>query len=370
MTSPASSNSPESICIIRLSAIGDCCHTLPVVRTLQEAFPATPITWIIGKTERSLLEGVEGIEFITFDKSLGLKAPLDVRKQLGGRHFPILLHMHASMRANLVSAIVKSNRRIGFDKARARDYQWLFTTEKIPAQPKRHVMDGLFEFAEYLGVKERVLRWDIPIADEDQAFASQYQIAGRPLIVISPCTSQRLRNFRNWSVENYIKLIKHLRDQYDANIVLTGANTDIENKYAQGILAGTGDGVRNLIGKTSLKRLLAMLKVADLTICPDSGPAHMSAAVNTPVVGLYATSNRWRTGPYFSQHLVADRYPDAVAREFGKPINELRWGQRVRDPLAMELIELADVTQNIDMVLSKDYHHDQPEQSAPKVSAG
>jgi heptosyltransferase I len=359
MMPPASTNSPESICIIRLSAIGDCCHTLPVVRTLQEAFPNTPITWIIGKTERSLLEGAEGIEFITFDKSLGLKALLDVRKQLGGRHFPILLHMHASMRANLVSAVVKATRRIGFDKARARDYQWLFSTEKIPALPERHVMDGLFEFAEYLGVKERALRWDIPLSNEDLNFASQYQIEGRPLIAISPCTSQRLRNFRNWSIQNYIELIQYLRQQYDANIVLTGANTEIEKSYAEGILAGAGDGVSNLIGQTSLKQLLAVLQVADLTICPDSGPAHMSAAVNTPVVGLYATSNRWRTGPYFSQELVADRYPDAVANEFSKPINELRWGQRVRDPLAMDLIELSDVTQSIDMALSNDYHHSQ-----------
>ena len=85
------------------------------------------------------------------------------------------------------------------------------------------------------------------------------------------------------------------------------------------------------------------MAAADLTICPDSGPAHMSTAVGTPVVGLYATSNRWRTGPRFSQELVADRYPDAVAQEFGKPINELRWGQRVRDSQAMNLISIADV---------------------------
>ena len=81
MPSPVRTENPESICIIRLSAIGDCCHTLPVVRTLQAAYPDTPITWVIGKTEYSLMEGADGIEFITFDKSQGFKGILDVRRK-------------------------------------------------------------------------------------------------------------------------------------------------------------------------------------------------------------------------------------------------------------------------------------------------
>ncbi len=350
MTSPTHVNIPESICIIRLSAIGDCCHTLPVVRTLQAAFPDTPVTWVIGKTEYSLLKGADGIEFITFDKSRGFKGILDVRRQLKGRHFPILLHMHASMRANLISASISASRRIGFDKARARDYQWLFSSEKIPATPSQHVMDGLFEFAEYIGVKDRVMRWDIPVSDADEDFAANLKPAESPLVVISPCSSQRFRNFRNWSIENYVHLVHHLQRTYNARVVLTGANTAIENEYAGAILAGT-DHVDNLVGKTSLKGLLAILAAADLTVCPDSGPAHMSAAVGTPVVGLYATSNRHRTGPYFSQELVADRYPEAVAAEFGRPVETLRWGQRVRDPEAMHLITLDDVVQKVDKVL-------------------
>ena len=109
----------------------------------------------------------------------------------------------------------------------------------------------------------------------------------------------------------------------------------------------------NLIGRTTLKQLLAILDRADLLICPDSGPAHMATAVGTPVIGLYATSNRHRTGPYFSQDLVVDRYPEAVQREFGVPVSQLRWGQRVRDPDAMDLIRVEDVIAKVDQVLRK-----------------
>jgi len=86
-------------------------------------------------------------------------------------------------------------------------------------------------------------------------------------------------------------------------------------------------------------------------ICPDSGPAHLATAAGVPVVGLYATSNRHRTGPYFSQDLVVDRYPEAVRQEFGKPVEALRWGERVRNPGAMDLITVADVLERVDAVL-------------------
>jgi heptosyltransferase I len=358
----SASSAPGSICVIRLSAIGDCCHALPVIRTLQKAYPDTKITWIIGKVEHSLLEGADGIEFITFDKSKGLQGLTDVRRQLAGRRFPLLLHMHASMRANAVSTMVRANRRVGFDRARARDYQWAFSSEKIATQSQRHVMDGLFEFAEYLGVTERNLRWDIPVATADAEYAANLVQDNKPLVVISPCSSQRLRNFRNWSVENYIKIVNHLHDR-NARVIITGADTEIENSYANQIAAGTNADVTNLVGKTNLKRLLAIIGSANLVLCPDSGPAHMAAATGTPVVGLYATSNRHRTGPYFSQHLVADRYPDAIAAEFNQPIESLRWGQRVRDRAAMELITLADVQEKVDTVLSSNYLHPQSKQT-------
>jgi heptosyltransferase I len=335
-----------------LSAIGDCCHTLAVVRSIQSAWPSTKITWVIGRTELSLMEGVDGVEFITFDKSRGWRAYPDLRSQLQGRRFPVLLHMHASMRANVASRMIRAKLRLGYDRARARDSQWLFTNARIPATPEQHVLDGMFSFIEYLGLTERDhLRWDIPIGDADRQFGNDVCAASGPTCVISPCSSQRFRNFRNWTVENYVALIDYLHDTYGANVVLTGGPTDIEKEYGDRISAGAAGPVTNLIGGTGLKQLLAIIDGASLVVCPDSGPAHMATTVGTPVVGLYATSNRRRTGPYFSQHLVADRYPEAIRQEFGKDVGDVAWGQRVRDPDAMNLITLDDVTTKVDLVL-------------------
>ncbi len=340
--------------MVRLSAIGDCCHTLPVARTIQSAWPETRVYWIIGKTEHSLLSGADGIEFIIFDKSKGTSGLRDVRRQLQQLRFPLLLHMHASMRANFVSRMVRAEVRLGYDRARARDFQWLFSNRKIPARPQQHVMDALFSFAEYIGLTDRVLRWDIPVSAQDRQLAADICSGDQPVCVISPCSSQRFRNYRNWRWENYGEVTRYLHERYGAKIILTGAATEIEKQFGREIEKLAPGPVTNLIGRTSLKQLLAILGQAGLLICPDSGPAHMAAAVGTPVIGLYATSNRWRTGPYFSQDLVVDAYPQAVREEFGKPVEALRWGGRVRNKDAMDLIRVPDVLAKIDAVLGPD----------------
>ena len=95
-----------------------------------------------------------------------------------------------------------------------------------------------------------------------------------------------------------------------------------------------------------------MIASSDLVICPDSGPAHIATAMGTPVIGLYATSNPARTGPYNSQDLTVNRYPDAISRYLGKNVRDLRWGERVRHPDAMDLIGVSDVTEKVDLALN------------------
>lgn len=345
---PVSDNPPEALCIIRLSAIGDTCHTVPVVRAIRDAWPRTKTTWVIGKTEHGLLRGLEGVEFVVLDKSKGLSGYLDVRRRLGGRRFEVLLHMHASMRANLVSLFVPAGKRLGFDRARARDYQWLFTNERIPAVERQHVMDGLFEFAAAIGIERGEPRWDIPLSDTDRELAASHIDASRPTLLISPCTGQRFRNYRNWSIERYAAVADHAARHFGAKVLLTGGTTAQERDYGRGIVEAAKCEIVNLIGQTTLKQLLALLERATVLVCPDSGPAHMATAVGTPVVGLYATSNRLRTGPYFSQHLVVDKYPDAVRSGLGKAVDDIRWGARVRNPNAMDLIAVADVVNKLE----------------------
>ncbi len=344
---------PSRLCLIRLSAIGDVCHTVPVVRAIQDAWPETGITWLIGGVEHGLIRGLEGVRFGVLDKALGWRAYLDLRHKLERRNFPLLLHMHASQRANLASLVVSAPIRLGFDRARARDMQYYFCNRHIPARENRHVMDGLFEFVEALGIERGEPRWDIPVDAADVELAERMIDGPRPSLIISPCTGHRFRNFRNWRAERYAEVADYAHRRYGAQIVLTGGSTAIERTYGRAIEEAARCELLNFIGRTSLKQLLCLIERASVVLCPDSGPAHMATAVHTPVVGLYATSNRHRTGPYSSQHLVVDKYPEAVRAEFGADVAAIRWGRRVRDRDAMDLITVGDVEHKLDAAFAE-----------------
>ncbi len=336
---------------MRLSAIGDVCNAQATALALARAWPDTHLTWVVGRTEAALVADTPGIEFITFDKRLGFGAVRRLRRDLAGRRFDILLNMHASMRANVASCFIRARRRLGFDRARARDFQWLVTNEQIAPLRQPHVVDGFLQFAAHLGIDVGDPAWAIPVPDDAREFAQTIAHNAGRVLLLSPCSSQRANNFRNWSAENYARVVRHAAERWSARTILTGGPTPLETDYAARIAELAGDCTDNLVGRTSLKQLYALIEAADLVLCPDSGPVHMANAARTPVIGLYATSNPNRTGPYRYRELVVNAYPQAVAGEFSRDVDELRWGQRVRNPDAMSLIGVDAVTARIDQVL-------------------
>ncbi len=342
LTSP-----PASLCILRLSAVGDICHTLPIVRTLQHVWPDTKLSWIIGKLEYSLVGDIPGIEFIIFDKAKGFRAYRELHQHMKGRHFDVLLHMQMSLRASLASLLIPATIRLGFDKQRANDLQWLFTNARIAHKPKQHVMDSLFGFLEALGINERRLEWNIPIPAVAYDGVKKL-LPQKPFLVVSPCSSMA---YRNWHAEGYAQVIDYAAEKYQLPTVLTGGPSSIEHEYGEKISRLCRHKPVNLIGRTSLKQLLVILEQAFLLIAPDSGPAHMATAVSTPVIGLYAATNPDRARPYLSPELVVNRYPAAVYDKYGKSVKEVPWGVRIREAGTMERINPEAVTAMLDQLV-------------------
>jgi heptosyltransferase I len=329
---------PAHVCVLRLSAIGDVCHTLPVIRTLRATWPETEFTWITGKTEMGLIGDVAGIEFISFDKAAGWTAYRDLRQRLREKRFDLLLHMQMSLRASLASRSVRAPIRLGFDRGRAHDVQWLFTNRQIEHVPREHVMDSFFGFARALGINEKRLEWNIPIPAAAKGRACKIIPEGENVLILSPCANARFRNWRNWPFERYGPVADYAVRELGWRIIVTGGPSAQEAEAARIIVAASHEPIRNLQGRTSLKELLALIARARVLITPDSGPAHMATAVGTPVIGLYATTNPDRAGPYLSQEWRINRYPDAVQKFIGKTADEVPWGTRVRNPEAMSLI--------------------------------
>ncbi len=317
-----------------------------MVRAIRSAWPETRISWIIGQTEHALLEGLHGVDFLVLDKGAGRGGMRALRSKLKDCRFDLVLQMQASFRASRVARMTGCRRRVGFDRARARDLQWLFTTERIAHRPRQHVMQALFGFAEHLGIdNDGRPRWDFPLGPRDLEVARALAPEG-PYCVLSPLSSQRRGAFRNWPAERYAAVAEHVVERLGGQVLLTGSGSTLEKEYAAAIAARPG--ITDLNGLTTLKQLAALIGRARLVVCPDSGPAHIAAAMGTRVVGLYASSNPERTGSWGNDEFVVNRYPEAVRRMLGKRVEDIRFGRRLRRPGAMNEISTGDVIEAID----------------------
>ncbi|MBB5022596.1 glycosyltransferase family 9 protein [Desulfurispira natronophila] len=343
----------QSICILRLSALGDVCNLVPAVRFIQQQYPHIHITWVIGQAESNLLEGLEGVEFVVYAKKQGWQGLRSLRRQLAGRHFDILLHMQAALRASAVSLAIPARVRLGFDRDRAKDGQWMFSNCRIEPHSRSHVLEGFLDFVNRLGIDTKgPLCWNIPIPQSARESALKINGNHRPYMIVSPCSTQRTRNYRNWPAEKYAEVIRYAFQKWGLYTILTGGSSEVELEYAEMLQLLTPEpAIVNTIGKTDLKTLLALIDDAVTVIAPDSGPVHMATALETPAIGLYASSNPQRTGPYRSQQWVVNRYPDAVERYLGKEVSQVGWGERVRHPNVMDMISVAQVEERLNELL-------------------
>jgi len=336
---PLFTSAPKSLCLLRLSAIGDVCHAVAMVQAIQKQWPTTKITWIMGKIEAQLLNDLPDVEVIIFDKKTGYSGMKAIWKQLADRKFDALLHMQLALRASALTLGIKARYKVGFNFKRAKEGQWLFTNKKILDTVSLHVLDSFFEFAYFLGIDKTSPTWNIPLSLSDIEFSKNISRMNRPLFVISPAAS---KDERNWLSDRYA-VIADYAAKTGYEVVLCGSPAEREKKLGEAIEKQMQQPVINLIGETSLKQLTAILKEASLVLAPDSGPAHIATTQGTRVIGLYGHSNPQRTGPYFSQDSIISVYEKHVQEQHKKPLKDLPWSARVKGEHIMQDISTGQV---------------------------
>jgi heptosyltransferase I len=340
--------SPQSICLLRLSALGDVCNCVALVNILRATWPRSRITWLIGRTEHRLVEDLPGVDFIVCDKKAGWTGVGSMRRALSKQRFDVLLHAQVSARSNLIAALVRADRRIGFDRQRAREGHGLVARERIAAVPGQHQALAFLEFARALGLATDNADRRPPIPESAETFARAHQPDPGRAVLISPASSHALRN---WHPAGYAEVADWVARDAGRPVFLVGGPSARERELGEAIEAEMTGQATNLIGRDTLKESLAMLDRAACLISPDSGPAHFAAALGTPVVGLYAATWSRRSGPLGSLEHCVDRFPDAARRFLGREPEQLRWGQRVEKPGVMDLIKPQEVIERLQNLL-------------------
>ncbi len=293
--------------IVMMSAVGDAVHVLPLVTAIKRHTPDAHITWVLQPGAASLVRGHWAVDdIVIFDRSRGLRAYPEVRRALAERQFDVVLALQVYFKAGIVTSFTHATVKLGFDRARARDLNWLFTTDRIAARDGRHVQDQYFEFLDALGVPYEPVTWDLGPWEQERAWQRDFLAPfDRPIAPIVVATSKAEKD---WMPERWAEVADALWHDFGLQPVLAGgrsprelnAETIIMERATAPIVSALGSGLRNLVG---------IMDGAALVLSPDTGPLHMSVALDRPVISLIGYSNPKRVGPYRRFHdLMIDAY--------------------------------------------------------------
>jgi heptosyltransferase I len=294
-------------CIIMLSAVGDAVHVLPVVNAIKRADPHSHITWVLQPGPATLVEGHPAVdEIVHFDRSRGWRAFADVRDAFRGRQFDVALALQDYLKAGVLTAIAPAPVKLGYDRARARDANWLFTNERIPPHAPQHIQDEYLEFVSALGIDPEPVEWRIGPWDDERAWQRDFvRQFVRPIVSLVIGTS---RPQKDWIAERWGELADALSGRFGLQPVLVGGRSPREEATERLILERTRHKPVTALN-SGLRRLISILDASALVISLDTGPLHMAVALDRPVISLLGFSNPLRTGPYrASRELIVNAY--------------------------------------------------------------
>jgi heptosyltransferase I len=314
----------DRVCIVMMSAVGDTVHVLPIITALKRFNPAMKISWVLQPGPASLVRGHPDIdEIIPFAYGTGARAFLDVRRELRTREFDLVIDLQVSLKAGLVTSFTRSPVKLGFDRARANDANWLFTNERIPPGPRQHVQEQYFEFLKHLGVPHGPVTWNLgPWPHEIAAQKEFFARFNRPVAAVVCGTSDA---DRDWMPERWAAVCDELDSTYGLQPVLVGGPSERERATAAAITSACRTSKpHNALGHGGLRGLVGILEGSALVLSLDTAPLHIAVAVGTPVIALMSQADPKRTGPY-------GRGLDLVVNAFAEsddPPNEVLWMRR------------------------------------------
>ena len=301
----------DRVGIVMMSAVGDAVHVLPVVNAIKRYNPSSRITWVLQPGPATLVRGHPNVDdIVLFDRSAGWRAFAETRRELATRELDVVLNLQVYFKAGIVTSFTRAPVKLGFDRARARDFNWAFTNRKIPPHPVgQHVQDQYFEFLDALGVPHEPVVWNLGPWPEERAWQREFFAPiERPVASIVVATSKAQKD---WMPERWAEVCDALWTDYGLQPVLVGGRSERELHAERVIMERASHKPISALG-SGLRKLVAILDGSALVLSPDTGPLHMSVALDRPVISLIGYSNPKRVGPY-------RKFRDLMIDAYGEP---------------------------------------------------
>jgi lipopolysaccharide heptosyltransferase I len=324
--------------IVRLGSLGDLVHTLPAAAALRDAHPAADIDWLVDATHREFLELVPVLSSIVTLRDRTAIAWYAARAELRARAYDAALDFQGLLKSAALAWISGARRVLGFDRESLRERTAApFYTERVAVGETGHVIHKNLRLAAAVGA--RTDRVQFPLRVPEPAVASRAEQHAEPFALLNPGAAWPNKR---WPPDRFGRIARHVRDRHGlAAVILWGPG---ERPLAEAVAAASA-GAATIAPETSIADLVTLMRRARLMVSGDTGPTHIAAALDVPIVALFGPTNPERNGPWSPADITLSGYEACVCH----------YERRCRLPNAewcLGRIPLEDVTAAIDRRLA------------------
>jgi heptosyltransferase I len=307
---------PRSILLIKLSAIGDVVHTLPLLEVLRKSFPTARIDWLVEEEARPMIEGHKDVDHVIvscrkswqkrfFSPGQGLAVLKEIKRfvqTIRTHRYDLVIDLHGLFKSGILTGLARGRRKIGFTGGK--EGSMLFLTDRpYPFDYNRHALDRYLQAARYLGCGTNSWKGKISLQQGDKEridrLVTDHLSPSESLVAINPMARWITKL---WDEERFASLAGRLQGELSCKVLFTGSPGD--RPVIERIIANINPRPLNLAGSTSLRELAYLYTLCRLIVTTDTGPMHIAAAMGVPVVALFGPTAPWRTGPYGMGHTV------------------------------------------------------------------
>lgn len=334
----------ERILLIRFGSLGDVVLTLPVVDVVRKSFPKAYIAMLVGEKSVDIVSADNRLdEVIVFQREKkgfrGLYETFRIEAIIRKKHFDVSIDMQRKFRSSLIAYNAGIKYRIGYHQP----FGYL-CNYKVPDKENKHAIDRNLDLLLPLGIKssERVPR--MILSKEDRDYADSYfrlnNLSDSIVFGIFPGAGWRPRC---WMPERFAEVCDRVSAKYNTKtLIFEGpGESDIVNNIAQNMK--TKPVIMN--DKLTLRQLAGLIEKCDLMLSNDTGPMHISVAVDTPTIALFGPGNYRKFQPIGEKHsMIRKDVPCSPCKQFTN---------RCKDNICMKLITVDDVWKIVEKHMSK-----------------
>lgn len=309
-------NNNPNILVIKLSAIGDVVHSLPLLEVLKNRFPLSKIDWVVEENASDIIRNHPDIDqLIVFPRKDWIKRIIKKREyrnvgkevvnftnELKKKKYDIVVDLQGLFKSGILAFISRGRRKIALNGGR--EASSIFVNERVAIpDPNIHALERYLYIARYLGITKLEWNGQIYTDAKDKTFVNHLleEIGNdRALVAVNPMAKWKTKL---WNLDRFACLADRIIKELEAVVIFTGNESD--TKAIKIILSKMNSKALNLAGKIGLKELAYLYQKCAVVISTDTGPMHVAAAMTSPVViALFGPTSPFKTGPYGSKHRV------------------------------------------------------------------